>query len=204
MFWDDFSAFAPPTPYLSELNESHPATLSVTVSRLWGPDVHLTVPIKVLAHNEWFNAPIFYDSLAAFVQPNTNAVHSVLDDAAELLRSQTGNPSLSGYQEGPERAALIAAAIYEVLRTRQIRYINPPASFEDTGQKIRTSAQVLAQRFGTCIDLSVAYAACLEAAGLRPLVWLVDGHAFGGFLRDEVNLSQSHRVRHGRSHSTRQ
>ncbi|MEU1950833.1 DUF4011 domain-containing protein [Nocardia rhamnosiphila] len=189
IFWEDFSAFAPPTPYLSELNESHPATLSVTVSRLWGPDVHLTVPIKVLAHNEWFNAPIFYDSLAAFVQPNTNAVHSVLNDAAELLRSQTGNPSLDGYQEGPERAALIAAAIYEILRTRQIRYINPPASFEDTGQKIRTTAQVLEQGFGTCIDLSVTYAACLEAAGLRPLVWLVEGHAFGGFLRDEVNLS---------------
>ncbi|MFD4402354.1 DUF4011 domain-containing protein [Nocardia sp. NPDC058499] len=147
------------------------------------------MPIKVLAHNEWFNAPIFFDSLAAFVQPNTNAVLSVLSDAAELLRTQTGNSSISGYQEGPERAALIAAAIYEVLRTRQIRYINPPASFEDTGQKIRTTAQVLEQGFGTCIDLSVTYAACLEAAGLRPLVWLVEGHAFGGFLRNEVNLA---------------
>ncbi|WP_229719161.1 DUF4011 domain-containing protein [Nocardia jinanensis] len=189
VFWDDFSDFAPSTSCLSDLNESHPATLSVTISRLWGPEVHLTVPIKVLAHNEWFNAPIFYDSLAAFVQPNTNAVHSVLSDAAELLRSQTGNSSISGYQDSPERAAFIAAAIYEALRTRQIRYINPPASFEDTGQKIRTTAQVLEQRFGTCIDLSVTYAACLEAAGLRPLVWLVEGHAFGGFLRNEVNLA---------------
>ncbi|PPJ31723.1 DNA/RNA helicase [Nocardia nova] len=189
VFWDDFGAFAPQTSYLRELNESHPATLSVTVTRMWGPDVHLTTPIRVLAHNEWFNAPIFYDSLAAFVQPNTKSVRSVLNDAAELLRTNTGDSSISGYQAGPERAALIAAAIYEVLRARRIRYINPPASFEATGQKIRTTAGVLDERFGTCIDLSVAYAACLEASGLRPLVWLVTGHAFAGFLREEANLS---------------
>ncbi|WP_084525968.1 DUF4011 domain-containing protein [Nocardia vaccinii] len=189
VFWDDFGAFTPSTSYLRDLNESHPSTLTVTVSRLWGRDIHLTAPLRVLAHNEWFNAPIFYDSLAAFVQPNTKSVQTVLDDAAELLRSNTGDSSISGYQNGPERTALIAAALYEALRARRIRYTNPPASFEASGQKIRTTAQVLQERFGTCIDLSVTYAACLEAAGLRPLVWLVDGHAFAGFLRDEVNLS---------------
>ncbi len=75
--------------------------------------------------------------------------------------------------------------MYESLRSRRIRYIEPPASFERTGQKVRTTAQVLEDRFGTCIDLAVAYAACLEAAGLHPLVWLVKGHAFAGFLRDD-------------------
>ncbi|WP_067804336.1 DUF4011 domain-containing protein [Nocardia beijingensis] len=189
VFWDDFAGFAPQMPYLRGLDESHPATVSVTVSRLWSQDLHLTVPVKVLAHNEWFNAPIFYDSLAAFVQPNTRAVQSVLDCAAELLRSSTGDSSISGYQGGEERAGWIAAAIYETLRAQRIRYITPPASFEATGQKIRSTAQVLEQRFGTCIDLSVTYAACLEAAGLRPLVWLLDDHAFAGFLSKETSLS---------------
>ncbi|MGY4102499.1 DUF4011 domain-containing protein [Nocardia sp. R16R-3T] len=189
VFWDDFPGFAPQTSYLRGLDESHPASVSVTVSRIWGQDVHLTLPIKVLAHNEWFNAPIFYDSLAAFVQPNTRSVQSVLNGAAELLRSSTGDSSISGYQAGEERAAFIAAAIYETLRAKRIRYITPPASFEATGQKIRTSAQVLEQRFGTCIDLSLTYAACLEAAGLRPLVWLLDDHAFAGFLSKEMSLS---------------
>ncbi len=188
VFWDDFAQFVPETSYLSALDESHPATISIEVARMWAPNIHFTVPIKVLAHNEWFNAPIFYDSLASFVQPNTRAVQSVLDGAAELLRTQTGDASLSGYQGGRERAAMIAAAIYASLRARQIRYITPPASFENTGQKIRTTAQVLEQRFGTCIDLSVTYAACLEAAGLRPLVWLLDDHAFAGFLGQEMTL----------------
>lgn len=186
--WEDFAALVPPVPYLRQLNESHPATISVTVSRLWGPDVLLTAPVQVLAHNEWFNAPIFYESLAAFVQPNTASVQSVLSESAELLRTNTGDSSVSGYQDGPERAALIAAAVYQSLRSRRIRYINPPASFEGTGQKVRTTAQVLDERFGTCIDLAVTYAACLEAAGLRPLVWIMKGHAFAGFLREEVQL----------------
>ncbi|MGZ9884001.1 DUF3320 domain-containing protein [Rhodococcus ruber] len=187
-YWDDFTDFVPAVPYLRALNEAHPATIAVTVSRMWAADVHLTMPIQVLAYNEWFNAPIFYDSLAAFVQPNTSAVRSVLSDAAELLRTNTGDSSLEGYQNGPERAALIAAAIYASLRSRGIRYINPPASFEDTGQKVRTTAQVLDESFGTCVDLSVTYAACLEAAGLRPLLWLVQGHAFAGFLSDDASL----------------
>ncbi|TLF93668.1 DUF3320 domain-containing protein [Nocardia cyriacigeorgica] len=188
VFWDDFAQFAPDTAYLKALDESHPATISVEIARMWAQNIHFTVPIKVLAHNEWFNAPIFYDLLASFVQPNTSAVQSVLDGAAELLRSRTGDASISGYQGGQERAAWIAAAIYETLRTKQIRYITPPASFENTGQKIRTTAQVLDQRFGTCIDLSVTYAACLEAAGLRPLLWLLDDHAFAGFLSRELTL----------------
>ncbi|MBP1159800.1 hypothetical protein JOE46_001959 [Rhodococcus sp. PvR099] len=183
--WHDFTSFTPPVDYLRALNESHPATISVTVTRLWGDPIEATAPIRVLAHNEWFAAPRYHDSLAAFVQPNTRAVMSVLDGASEILRLNTGNSSIAGYQEGRERAALIAAAVYESLRSRRIRYIDPPASFERTGQKVRTTAQVLEDRFGTCIDLSVAYAACLEAAGLHPLIWLTDSHAFSGYLQDE-------------------
>lgn len=111
--WDNYSAIVPTVPHLRELNESYPATISVTVTRLWGDDITLNVPIRVLAHNEWFNAPAFFDSLAAFVQPNTRAVSTVLDGASELLGNLTGSTSLEGYQRGPQRAAEIAAAVYE-------------------------------------------------------------------------------------------
>ncbi|MEV4419504.1 DUF4011 domain-containing protein [Patulibacter sp. NPDC049589] len=182
--WSDFGAVHPSHEHLAGLNESHPATLRVVASRTWGDDVELAIPVDVLAANEWFNAPIFFSSLAAFVQPNTRAVNAVLDTAAEILRKETKDSSLGGYQKGPERAAQIAAAIYAALHRRGVRYIDPPASFEDSGQKVRTTAQVLDDRFGTCIDLAVSYAACLEQAGLYPVVWLVKGHAFAGFVRD--------------------
>lgn len=73
---------------------------------------------------------------------------------------------------------------------------------------MRTTAQVLDERFGTCIDLAVTYAACIEQTGLHPLIWLVNGHAFTGFMLNEeslqhtsltetntmVNLFESHRA----------
>ena len=206
--WNDFQDVVPSVEYLKALNESQPGSIVVTAAQRFRDDVAHRIPITVLAHNEWFNAPIFYDSLAAFVQPNTAAVRRVLNEAADILQQQTSSPSLDAYQQGPERASLIAAAVYEALRNHQIRYISPPASFENTGQKVRTTAQVLDERFGTCIDLAVAYAACLEQTGLHSLVWLVDGHAFAGFMLLEeslqhtslteantmVNLFESHRA----------
>lgn len=188
--WTDFGAVHPSLEHLGALNESHPAGLRVIATRTWGDECQVNVPIAVLAHNEWFNAPVFYGSLAAFVQPNTRAVLSVLSAASELLRRETGDASLGGYQGGPDRAAMIAAAIYEALRNRDLRYSDPPASFEDTGQKVRTTGQVLEDRFGTCVDLSVTYAACLEQAGLKPLIWLVDGHALSGFMRNDDTVPQ--------------
>lgn len=206
--WSDLGDVVPAIDHLADLNESHPGAIHVAVSAAGRESFVHRIPIQILAHNEWFNAPVFYDSLAAFVQPNTRAVRTVLDRAAELLRAQTASSSLDAYQQGPERASLIAAAVYESLRTRQIRYISPPASFENTGQKVRTTGQVLDERFGTCIDLAVTYAACIEQTGLHPLIWLSDGHAFTGFMLNEeslkhtsltetntmVNLFESHRA----------
>ncbi len=40
--------------------------------------------------------------------------------------------------------------------------------------------------------MSVTYAACLEQAGLRPLLWIVEGHALAGFMRDdEAGVAES-------------
>lgn len=189
--WSDFGEVVPAIDYLKHLNESHPGAIVVTVAQRFRDEVVYRIPIQILAHNEWFNAPVFYDSLAAFVQPNTRPVRKILESAADILLQQTSSASLDAYQQGPERASLIAAAVYEALRAQQIRYISPPASFENTGQKVRTTAQVLEERFGTCIDLSVTYAACIEQTGLRPLIWLVDGHAFTGFMLNEESLKHT-------------
>ncbi|MBM4398691.1 MAG: DUF4011 domain-containing protein, partial [Deltaproteobacteria bacterium] len=58
------------------------------------------------------------------------------------------------------------------------------ASFENSGQKIRTPAQVIEDRLGTCLDLACTYAACLEQVGLNPVLCLIQGHAFAGVFLD--------------------
>lgn len=189
--WDDFREFAPDASALKSADEAFPVTYRVAVRIGDGADLELSVPSRVLAHNEWLSAPALYESISAFVQPNTAAVQQVLRAAGALLQRETGSSSLQGYQAGPKRAVQIGAAIYEALREHAITYVGMPASFEDTGQKVRTTAEVLRDRVGNCIDLSVTYAACLEAAGLHPLIWIVRGHAFAGFFLNEERLPES-------------
>ncbi|RAO27732.1 putative ATP-dependent helicase [Micromonospora saelicesensis] len=188
--WDDFRDFTPDRVLLYRTDEAFPVDYTLRV-QAQEQTLRLVAPSRVLAHNEWFNSPALYDSLAAFVQPNTRAVEAVLRSAAQLLLARTGSGSLQGYQEGSERAALIAGAVYEALRQLEITYQTLPASFENTGQKVRTTAAVLDGRLGNCLDLSVTYAACLEAAGLHPLIFVSAGHAFGGFLLEEERLGSA-------------
>jgi hypothetical protein len=176
---------------LAALNEAFPAEYVVTVARAGRQDLAARLSCRVLAHNEWFNTPGLRDVLAAFVQPNTVGVESVLRTASKILVAHTGSGSLQGYQAGSDRVVQIGGAVYEALRQAQITYQGVPASFEDTGQKVRTTSAVLAGHLGNCVDLSVTYAACLEQAGLHPMIWLAKGHAFGGFLVGEKPLEAS-------------
>ncbi|MBO4226848.1 hypothetical protein [Bradyrhizobium neotropicale] len=62
----------------------------------------------------------------------------------------------------------------------------PPKSFERSGQLVRGPSDVLARKVGTCLDLTLLYASCLEQAGLNPVIALTEGHAFVGvWLVDE-------------------
>lgn len=138
-------------------------------------------PLSILAYNEWFGVSSLPEIIAAHVMPNDPAVERVLSNASNLLLEKTQDGSLSGYQSGnPRRAFLEVAAIYFAVMRQKINYINPPASFEETGQKIRTPEHLLSTKLGTCMDLTMLLAACLEQAGLRPVVVLVEEHAFPG------------------------
>ena len=75
------------------------------------------------------------------------------------------------------------------MAARHVRYINPPPSFEGTGQKIRSPHEVLVERWGTCLDLATTYAAALEHAGLHPVLSAAStAHAFSGHLLEEQQL----------------
>ena len=134
------------------------------------------LPLTVLAYNEWYGVSSLPEIIAAHVLPNDPAVERILAEASKLLLEKTQDGSLSGYQSGdPRRAYAQAAAIYFAAVRQKISYVNPPASFEETGQKIRTPEHILDRRLGTCMDTTALLAACFEQAGLRPVVVLVEG-----------------------------
>ena len=148
------------------------------------------LPLTVLAANEWMFRAEYLDALAAFVLPNSKAIVPVLQRARELLGERTGSRSTEGYQGGDERVHQLAEAVYDALSEQKIDYSNPPASFAGYGQKIRSPRTILSEKVGTCLDTSVLYAACLAQVGLEPVIFVVQNHAFSGYLASALQVSQ--------------
>lgn len=138
-------------------------------------------PVRLLARDEWGGIAAMARLLPAFVTPNDPAVPALLRSASEKLARHGFPPGLDGYQSGdPGRARLVAAALYAALAERDIRYAEPPASFESRGQKVRRPSTIMATGLATCLDSALLFAAVFEAAGLDPVLLLFDGHAAAG------------------------
>jgi len=173
------------------VEEARPARVVVTVVH---DDVELgrgTVEVLLLAANQWLARPTLMslEMLAAHVQPNHPALESLVSEAVDELARTTGSGALVGYQQGPERVDATVDALMTAMRGRSIRYSTPPASWSDDGQKVRTPHEVLVGRLGTCLDTTVTLAAALERVGIRPLLVVVEGHAFLGYWREETSLA---------------
>ena len=140
-----------------------------------------TTDVRVLARNEWGGLSGIPDILAAFVLPNDPAIARILRNATEVLKKEGLTSSLEGYQGDKTRVWQQAQAIWCAICQLDIAYINPPASFIDSGQRVRLPSQIVEERLATCLDTAVLFAACLEAVGIRPVIVLTQGHAFTGF-----------------------
>ncbi len=172
--------------YLAHLTEKVTGSLDISVKK--GDELLLShkARIDVLAYDEWSGLNSPPEILAAFVTPNSMAVESILREAADILCEWLGCSSIDGYQsKSPQRAFQITGAIFSAIQKHRIAYVSPPASYEATGQKIRTPDRVLGNGLGTCLDLTVLIAACLEQAGLNPLLVVHEGHAYAGVWLEE-------------------
>ena len=150
-----------------------------------------TRDVRILARNEWGGLSGIPDILAAFVLPNDPAIARILRTASDILRKADQSPSLEGYQGDKTRVWAQAQAIWNAVCGLNLSYINPPASFVESGQRIRLPTQILEERLATCLDTTVLFAACLEAVGLRPLIVLMKGHAFTGLWLSNLDAGAS-------------
>lgn len=191
---------------LASLTEKTTATLNFCLSqKLLTPAENDNAPVEesitlctqskditILAFDEWSGSGICPEILASFCVPNHPAVSTILSRASVILQNWTGDPSFDAYQtENPDRVLKQAAAIYSTLVEQNLVYCVSPASFEDFGQRIRLIDTCLEQKMGNCIDLSLCYCSCLEAAGLHPFLVLKSGHAFAGVWLEDMTFPES-------------
>lgn len=168
---------------LAGLTERQEGTLQLVLQAVADGTVlyENSYPLSLLPFDHWQGIQVLPELLAAYVTPNLPVVQALLREAAVLLQKWTGRADLDDYQsKDPNRIRQQMAAIYEAIVQRQIIYVTVPPSFEEQGQRIRMPQQVVEQAMGNCLDMSVLYAACLEAAGLHPLLITIKGHAFAG------------------------
>lgn len=137
--------------------------------------------------------------LPSFVLPRDPAVARIVDSAHSILCALADDTAagFDGYQSVDEAGSdeesrygcvdkQVQALWYAILNQHGLTYINPPPSYGQGTQRLRTPTQLLAERRGTCIDLALLLAACLEYVGISPVLFLLSGHAFAGYWRSEA------------------
>ena len=178
--------------FLRQLDEAMRGQLRFSASTHGQLLAEQIVDVRLLAYDEWAGLQSLPEVLAAFSQPNSPAVDQILSQTAQLLAAASQPASLEGYQSGdPRRIWQITAALYTAISGLNITYANPPASFEQTGQKVRTPDRIVATGLATCLDLALLFASCLEQAGLNPLVVIHKGHAYAGVWLTDQHFSQA-------------
>ena len=157
-----------------------------------------TFPITLLPIDEWLDTDENRIWLPSFVLPRDPAVGRIIERAQRYLMAIADDPAMgfSGYQaiqddgDGPEERcsgvdaqarAIWSALLYDL----PLAYINPPPVFSDYSQRLRTPSDVVDGKRGTCIDLALLMASCLEYVDIYPVIFLLKDHAFPGYWRDE-------------------
>ena len=179
---------SPESEKLIELTEGIETNFHLTIT-ISGEIAHQqTFPIKLMAYDQWTGSRIMPELLATFVTPNHPILSRISVKASQFLEKWTGNSALDEYQtQDPNRVRAQVAAIYEALRSESLIYSTVPASFETSGQRVRLVDNVLTSKLGTCIDLTLLYASCLEANGIHPLLVLLKGHILvGAWLTEDI------------------
>jgi hypothetical protein len=159
--------------------------------------------LRLLPVDQWRDNRRDGQWLPSFVLPRDPAVVRAVSQAQRYNRVLRDDPTagFEGYQCVPDSAVPAGGHIDEellrgvdrqvealwatLLHDWQLGYVNPPPSYSKQldSQRLRMPSTVLAERAGTCIDLALLFAACLELVDIYPVVFLLEGHALPGWWR---------------------
>lgn len=124
----------------------------------------------VLSWEEAFdNAPMIS---AAFCTSNDPVIQQVAGAVTRMAGGYT--------QDSDEGAIRFLQTFWEFLEINQVSYQSPPTSNFDghLGQHVKYGRDVIRNRAGTCVDLSILWASVAKAVGLKAYIFVIPGHAF--------------------------
>ena len=173
--------------FLAGINASRRGELRIQVETAGIVLAEHAVEINLLPPSHWGGVNSAPELLAAFVDRPIRA--STLSCAKPLTSSPP--PAATRPWTVTARAPRLAPG-RSLTRSgrRWFRIRSPtccrPRASSVPGQIVRGPSDILSRKVGTCLDLTLLYASCLEQAGLNPVIALTEGHSFVGiWLVDE-------------------
>jgi hypothetical protein len=170
---------------------------SILIQVTWGGHLlyRQTKRVRLTPVDQWRDNDADRIWLPSFIFPRDAAVSQLVDTAQRYVRVLRDDPvaGFDGYQSFDENAPDPAAEIdlqvqaiwSAIVHEMRLGYINPPPGYsrQIDSQRLRTPSMITRYHSGTCIDLSLFFAACLELVDIYPVIFLLSGHAFPGYWR---------------------
>ena len=147
--------------------------------------------ISLLTYNQWQGLNIYPECLSSFIIPNSSYVEMINTRAAIILNEWDKNLELDAYKSTEKnRVRLQAAAIYDAIQEQKLNCAKVEGSF-DREQKICLFEHKNINDISvTTLDISILYAACLEFAGINPMLILNKDKAYVGYWLQDITLPQ--------------
>lgn len=177
------------------LRERVQSTVYVKVTCSGRTAYETTRRVTLIPVDEWLDDTDSNPWLPSFVLPRDPAILGIINSSRRYLIGISDNPAagFDGYQSvdqsAPDPSTAVDAQVRAIwtalVNEYRIQYINPPPAYSDRTQRLRTPSDVIGSNTGTCIDLALLLASCLEYIDIYPVVVLLTGHAFIGYWRSE-------------------
>jgi hypothetical protein len=161
------------------------------------------VPFRVVDRRDSESIEDYTWLFAAYVNEDDPLIDKILEEALQIGTAEkigVGNDfSFSGYQREDTNGDsglsvdLQVLAIWSVFLNHNIKYsdITTTSTLNNNmaTQYVRTLGESFGNSQANCVDGSVLFASVLRKIGIRPLLILVPGHMFLGYLRDDEPFS---------------
>ena len=187
--------------YLTELADV--AVTTVRVRLTCGKEqAEESADVTVLPFDMWSGRSGDPALLAGFVRPKVADCLRILDGAQEQLKKWDIACEWRGYAEGDKNTVRrIAAALYAAVKKHSVARAGDARDFDEP-VSVAGSARILKDKRASALEMALFFAACLECAGLHPVlalgrqevacgVWLYD-NCFADAAGDDVSLLQKY------------
>ena len=167
--------------YLNGLTENLEVSLTFRIFIHGALQNEVIKTVTLMPKNHWAGFNGMPELLGAFSTPNSPYIEEIIRTTTETMAASGLPSTIDGYQSRTrEKPYQMLSALWNVVKSKQIGYVNPSPSYALNGQRIRLAEDIKNTPNAACLDLALLFSSAIERMGLNPLVCITKQHAFVG------------------------